>query len=348
MKRCIINSTAIKDGILYLTLEPKKASSTFDFTAGQYAAISFRGENERKSPVRCFSFVSSATDNGHIQFAIRLLGDFTLALAAKKVGDLIFLQGPFGEFCVDEKQDKYLVMIAGGIGITPCLSIIRTVVASQLSIPILLLYSNRTGHLIPFHDEINTLQRTSKFFRATFFVTDSTTIPLESKRMLSGRVAEQHINQVVKKAYTGSTYFLCGPKQFMDDTELMLVKNGVSEQQIITESFTQASKLTFSNVLNARSATYAFSAALLAIMIIGITALDISHYIPAHALAVSETKTPTSETNSSTNTAPTGFDTKGSSASTSTSATEPAAGPTNSTSSPESTSNYQSPTSSVS
>lgn len=358
MTKCTIIARRINDGILYLTVQPKKASASISFQAGQYAALSFRGENRRKSPVRCFSIVSSATNTREIEFAIRILGDFTEALAHQPLGTKVYLQGPYGEFCVDESQDSRLVLVAGGIGITPCLSIIRTASALNIKLPILLLYSNRSGHKIPFHDEIRTLQKSNKYFKAAFFVTDSSTIPPESRQMFSGRIASEHIKQVVTNSYAGSTYFICGPKQFMDTTENMLTSEGVGENQIITESFTQASKVSFANSLNSRTATYAFSAGLLVLMIGGIAFLDLSRYIPAaQALAAEHsttTETKTAPTNSidstGSSTTSSGSNKTSSSdrsASTSTGSSS-TTGNSSTTNNSSSSSDYQSPVSSVS
>jgi ferredoxin-NADP reductase len=299
MKKCTIIASRIHEGILYLTIKPKKEIAQFTFQAGQYAAISFKSQNKRKSPVRCFSVVSSATDTRNIEFAIRLLGDFTHALSVQPIGTTVYLQGPYGQFCVDERQDRRLVLLAGGIGITPCLSIIRTASELNVKLPILLLYSNRSGSHIPFQTEIKELQAKNKYFKAVFFVTDRTTVLDESRQMLSGRISSEHIKKVVSDSFAGSTYFICGPKQFMDATETMLLNENVGENQIVAESFTQSSKTSFATGLNALTATYVFSAALLVFMISGIAYLDLSRYVPA-AEALSADQSPAKTTQATT------------------------------------------------
>jgi predicted ferric reductase len=97
----------------------------FRFQAGQFAWISVESPFIfRENP---FSFSSSANrDDDLIGFTIKELGDFTSTIKDLKPGDRVYVDGPYGTFSLDEHYDKRLVLIAGGIGSAPVLSILRT------------------------------------------------------------------------------------------------------------------------------------------------------------------------------------------------------------------------------
>ncbi len=285
MKKYILINRYQSEDLLFLTLRPKGQMIHFRFQPGQYAALSFSGYKGKRTPVRCFSMTSSATQPNQIEFGIRVSGDFSQALTKIPSGSDIYVQGPYGQFIINPSQDKNVIMIAGGIGITPFMSMIRTNTQTQSTISMTLLYSYRTGHNIPYHDELQQLAAKNPYLRIAFFVSDASTIP-EATQMLSGRIKESHIHKIVKQALSGSTYFICGPQAFMDHAESMLTAEGIGENQIITESFNQVSKVTFASGLNVKTTTYSFAAALLVLSIIGISYLDLSRYVPIHDVSV--------------------------------------------------------------
>lgn len=107
-----------------LTLTQLAGGEAFTFVPGQYAALTFTRFG-RRVPVRCFSIASSAHTPGTIQFGIKIKGKFTQALSTLKVGDTVDVAGPYGSFTLAGKPDKPTLLLAGGIGITPFMSMIR-------------------------------------------------------------------------------------------------------------------------------------------------------------------------------------------------------------------------------
>ena len=108
MKKFIITTTEIQNGILHLALRPKKPEYRLRFYAGQYASIGFRlVDSYRLSAMRSFSIVSSPTDASKVEFGIKLGGDFTNSLASLPIGSEIFLRGPFGDFVIDSDYASF-------------------------------------------------------------------------------------------------------------------------------------------------------------------------------------------------------------------------------------------------
>ena len=98
----------------------------FRFEPGQFGWLTLWG-----SPFQVtghpFSFSSSAAAaDGRVEMTIRGLGDFTSRIASAKPGQRLFLDGPYGAFTADSASADMLVLIAGGIGVTPMMSIVRT------------------------------------------------------------------------------------------------------------------------------------------------------------------------------------------------------------------------------
>lgn len=284
MKRYTIKESRREQDLLYLTLQPDTVDDYLEFEAGQYATIAFRGRNGRLSPMRCFSIVSSPDQPEVLQFAMRVGGSFTQALAELGAGDEILVQGPFGDFVINEQYDRRIVMIAGGIGITPFMSMIRSATIAKSPIPMTLLYSYRRGFSVPFEAELKALEKANPNFRVISFVSGEAFVP-EVPRMLSGKMTEQHLDQITGGNYAGNTYFLCGPKGFMESIESMLTNRRVSEDRIVTESFTQASKLTIGNGWSLQKLTYSLAGAILLLGIFSVAFLDLSRYVPKHTQA---------------------------------------------------------------
>jgi len=180
--------------------------------------------------------------------------------------------------------------LAGGIGVTPFMSMIRTACYMNSKLPITLLHSYRSGHNIPFHDELQGLAEQNPLFKVYTFVTDRATAP-ESPRLLSGKMSRQHINSVTSGGYVGSTYFVCGPKGFMDSVIAMLKACGVSEDQIVTESFTQSSKVMTKQGYSIQKLTYSLASAVLLLGVGSIAYLDLSRYVPRYTQAASKVQT---------------------------------------------------------
>ena len=100
-----------------------------------------------------FSFASSADVHGRIELTIRNLGNFTAALGSMRIGRRVWLDGPYGAFTMDEADDPP-VLIAGGIGITPMMSMLRTMADRGDRRRILLIYANRNWEDVTFREEL--------------------------------------------------------------------------------------------------------------------------------------------------------------------------------------------------
>ncbi len=301
----------ISKSILLLTITPKRKRDTLIFYPGQYAAIGFKRYG-RPSPMRCFSIISSPNNPRAVQFAMRIQGDFTTSVSQLNKGDTVFLHGPFGDFTIDPRYDKNIILLAGGIGVTPFISMARYAADTNLQIPMTLLYSCSYPNDIPFMEELVKLEERNPQFQVAFFITKGQVERVPHVRNLQGRIDKERLHQLTNGQYDRFTYFICGPKQFTKSLRNILLKSNVATERIITEEFTSTNSAAAMDTLpkySIRRWTYGLAGAALILATFFFMAIDLVRFVPKslHSQAAAIT-TPASQTaqanspNTSTNT----------------------------------------------
>lgn len=221
-----------------ITLEPDaKNRRPFDFSPGQYAAISFMRHGQ-PSVARCFSIVSSPTNKGQLQFSMRARGRFTTALAKLDVGDKVYVRGPYGGFVFDPERHSDSLFIAGGIGITPFMSMMRYATDIQSSRHISLIYGVQSQDDIPFHAELDALLGQNPNLDVTYAVGNGPVDNIRFGKVVAGRVGPALLESTLG---TSRTVFICGPPPFMNGMIRTLTERGIPHDRIITEAFNQGS-----------------------------------------------------------------------------------------------------------
>jgi ferredoxin-NADP reductase len=252
----------------------------FDFEPGQYITVGFKRFG-RTSPMRCFSMVNSPKDSANLQIAMRANGRFTSAISRLKIGSTVVVQGPFGEFIIDPYYDKNIIMLAGGIGITPFISMIKNATETRSRTPMTLLYSLQNQNDIPFLQELIKLERKNPKFNLLLFITDGIVDKLQKLNVYEGRINENHLIQLTNHKFNNYTYFICGPSGFTSTLVEALENNNTDQDRIVTEFFSQgAAKRKNSEVKDLENRVYYLSAASLLLLIGFVTLLDLANYLP--------------------------------------------------------------------
>lgn len=127
------------------------------FSPGQFAWLKLAGRPYALSE-HPFSYASSAERPGSPRFTVKGSGDFTRAVASLEPGQQVLLDGPHGSFRPAYPDEPYL-LIAGGIGITPAMSILRTFADRKDRRPLTLVYASRSLDDTTFREEIEDLGR---------------------------------------------------------------------------------------------------------------------------------------------------------------------------------------------
>ena len=125
------------------------------FVPGQFAWLKVEG-GAYSLDEHPFSFASSATDPLRPSFTMRAVGDFTRDAAGIAPGTVVLLDGPHGSWTPALPDAGYL-LVAAGIGITPAMSVLRTIAARGDRRPVTLLYGARTWDDVTFRDELEQL-----------------------------------------------------------------------------------------------------------------------------------------------------------------------------------------------
>lgn len=173
-----------------------------------------------------------------MQFSMRSKGHYTKAIAGLKAGDKVKVRGPFGGFVLDSSHEPEVVLIAGGIGITPFMSMIRYAAAASLSNKVTLMFSCQNQDDIPFKHEIVELERQNPHFQAVFIIGDGPTGSLHGQKIAKGRITPEIVKDVLP-SFANKTFFVCGPPPFMKAVIKQLEGMGIPKSVIMTEAFSQ-------------------------------------------------------------------------------------------------------------
>ena len=205
-----------------------------DFKAGQFVAVKVRADG--REHVRCYSVSSSPAAQGYLEISVKRLGLVSGALhATLRPGSMLTFKAPAGAFVYPGGEDRPIVLIAGGVGITPLLSMLRYGVDTEPSRPVTLFYSVRTEQDIAFLDDIKLLERRHPQFRPFVAITDG----LTEHTFFPGRLNETLVRASVRDI-TDAVCLVCGPREMNEAMKHMLMTLGVAPQQIRFEVFNAA------------------------------------------------------------------------------------------------------------
>jgi predicted ferric reductase len=203
------------------------------FTPGQFAWLTL-GVSPFSMEQHPFSFGSSALESGRVQFTIKELGDFTAGLGKVEPGTGAFLEGPYGAFTLDDDA-KGAVFIVGGIGITPIMSILRTLRDRDDRRPLLLVYANVTEDRIVFREELDGLSQALDL--AIVHVLEHPRDAWHGGGREHGRITPAMLDRWLPAPDDARQYLVCGPEPMMDMAERYLLDRGVSLLNIRSERF---------------------------------------------------------------------------------------------------------------
>ena len=190
--------------------------SGFHFRPGQFGWLTVWG-SPFKITGHPFSFSSSAAVNdGRVEMSIRNLGDFTSAIDKLPVGQRVYLDGPYGAFTVGNPADMH-VLIAGGVGVTPMMSMIRTLADQGDKRPVILLYGSKDWESITFREELEELKE-----RLDLTVIHVLANPPAGWTGEQGFISADMFKRHLPAPYAAHEYFICGPGVMMDAIEKAL------------------------------------------------------------------------------------------------------------------------------
>jgi predicted ferric reductase len=203
----------------------------FRFRPGQFGWLTAWG-SPFKITGHPFSFSSSAVPvDGRVEMSIRNLGDFTSEIHKVPVGRRVYLDGPYGAFTIGNPADMH-VLIAGGVGVTPMMSMIRTLADRDDKRPVILLYGSKDWESITFREELEALKA-----RLDLTVVHVLASPSADWTGEQGFINSEVFKRHLPPPYADHEYFICGPGVMMDAIEKALGEMGVPMAKYHSERY---------------------------------------------------------------------------------------------------------------
>jgi ring-1,2-phenylacetyl-CoA epoxidase subunit PaaE len=207
---------------------PSDLKSKFQFVPGQYIniAVDINGKSERRS----YSICSSKDES--LSIAVKAVKDGKVSNWVNDVlrpGDHLWISSPEGNFKLDNQQMN-IVCIAAGSGITPILSMIKTMDTKNGTSR--LLFGNRYSNNIMFQDEIQSLNSVN----STLFLSGE-----DKNGFRRGRINKDNLTEVIKEdldLLKADAFFICGPEGMIKEAKNTLTFFGVPENKVKYELFT--------------------------------------------------------------------------------------------------------------
>ncbi|MDF1551798.1 MAG: ferredoxin reductase family protein [Deferrisomatales bacterium] len=201
------------------------------FLPGQFAWVTI-GHSPFALKEHPFSFSSSAARPGRLEFTIKELGDFTRRIKDVQPGQPVYVDGPHGSFSPDRHDAAGYVFIAGGIGIAPILSMLRTLADRGDRRPLLLIYAGKTLEVMTGWEEIQGLQQ-----RLNLQVVPVPENPPEGWEGLEGFLNEAKLVGYLPDHRSSREYFVCGPVPLTQLIEKALYRQRVPLENVHSELF---------------------------------------------------------------------------------------------------------------
>lgn len=235
----IVNET--KDAITIVFNQPKEGP--IKYRSGQFLTLIMQigGKDVR----RAYSLCSSPFVDDDLAVTIKRVENGLMSnhLPDKlKQGDEVKVMEPMGQFVTEYKKDnkRHLILFAGGSGITPMMSIIKSIINQEPESIVSLIYCNRDVDSIIFRDELEKLQTTFEGRLHVIHILDNAPMNWQG---YSGLLNKEMLSKLVERipdwGIEKTTYLMCGPEGMMKNVDTLLAERSIPKEKIFKESFVQ-------------------------------------------------------------------------------------------------------------
>lgn len=232
-----------KDAVSILFNVPEELKSEYTFIAGQYINLRLTLDN---TEIRRAYSICSAPGSGELRIAVKAVqnGLFSQFANTKlKAGDVLEVGKPEGKFIFEPESDrqKGYIAFAAGSGITPILSIIKSVLKNEPKSTFTLVYGNKSPEETIFRQELHDLQ----LQYVGRLLVDYVFSRVNVENALFGRIDKANINYILNTKHTTmefDKFYLCGPEDMINTVSGVLKEKNVKESAIKFELFTASSQ----------------------------------------------------------------------------------------------------------
>ncbi len=220
---------------------PNTFEKEYQYTQGQYVTIKMEinGEEIRRS----YSLCSSPLADADFRIAAKKVKDGRMSVALNekvKVGDVLEVMTPMGNFYnINNTKNKNIILFAGGSGITPMLSIIKTILKEEPTCNLTLFYGNQNEASTIFKSELDTIQKENTTRFKLIYIFDEA--PANHPILYTGLITKEKVMALVEN-HVGlnleNEFFICGPTPMMKNVEESLQSLQIKKEHIHLEYFT--------------------------------------------------------------------------------------------------------------
>lgn len=223
---------------------PEELKPNYTFVAGQYVNIKLTLDGQE---IRRAYSICSSPESGELRISVKAVknGVFSQFANSKlKAGDMLEVGTPEGKFtfAADADRQKNYAAFVSGSGITPVLSILKSVLKSEPKSSFVLVYGNKTPEDAIFHQDLHDLHLdyVNRFF--VHYVYSQVKV----EESLFGRIDKSVVNFVLSnkhKELEFDKFYLCGPEDMINTVSAVLKEKNVKESAIKFELFTSSTQV---------------------------------------------------------------------------------------------------------
>ena len=239
----IVQKIVESDEITSFYLQPTDGHSLPHFNPGQYISIQVPVPALNSLQSRQYS-LSDVPGQDHYRISVKREsgGQVSNILHGQAVGAAIQISHPFGGFFLDpcKEENRPLVLIAAGVGITPLISILNSAVRDGSHPHISVIQAARSSKTLAFGEYIRALAKEDSNVRYIRFIKTPMAGEVVGRDFdVAGRMSLKGLDgeKMLGLGFGETLYFVCGPEGFMGDVRGALTKMGVDRERIRMERF---------------------------------------------------------------------------------------------------------------
>lgn len=233
----ILDKERVAEDIYSIRLSLASGDALPEFVPGQYISVRGHLPKQQLTQIRQYSLSQRPHQDSYritvkheIGEADKPTGMFSDWLINElSVGDKVEISHPYGTFTPDLNKDSPLVLISNGVGLTPMLSVIHTIISAHPEKPVMLLHAAESEKAIPHLAELVEGKVAHRNLQYQLFLKQDTHNKPTNQKL--------DARQVNFEGWEGADFYLCGSIQFMDSIISQLVEIGIQKKQIHREVF---------------------------------------------------------------------------------------------------------------
>ncbi|HKU50718.1 MAG TPA: Rieske 2Fe-2S domain-containing protein [Nitrososphaera sp.] len=218
------------------------AQNFLNYRAGQYSVVDLGTKEDPKGPTRSFTMASSPTEKEAILITTRIRDTpFKQKLSRLEKGTRVRITAPAGKFTLPQDHQKSIVLLSGGIGVTPFRSMIKYATDKMLPLSITMFDSNRNESNILYKDEFDNCVKVNENLRIIYTIAGEGEASLSSewkgeRGFINGPMLAKYLT---KDDIANSIFYICGPPGMLNAMQQLLSKEmAVAKDKIKIEEFT--------------------------------------------------------------------------------------------------------------